>query len=77
MAGVGYVYKLRYAALTLDRCAVDKRQENDRDEPAHIGLFVQDVDGASVKGVSTADSGYAKITTLIRFTSPAVGAPPL
>ena len=41
MGGMSNVYELRYAALTPDRCPVDKRQKNDRYEPAHIGFTLQ------------------------------------
>ena len=50
------VYKIADAALALDCRAVDKRQQDDWYKPAHIGLFVQDVNGSGVKGISTADS---------------------
>ena len=53
------VYKVADAALALDCRAVDERQQNDRNEPTHIGLFVQNVDGASIKGVSAVDCGDA------------------
>lgn len=51
------VYKVADAALALDCRAVDERQQDDWYKPTHIGLFVQDVDGASVKGVSAVRSG--------------------
>lgn len=43
------VYEIADAALALDCRAVDERQQGDRYKPAHIGLFVQNVDSASVK----------------------------
>ena len=41
MVGVPDVYKLRYAALTPDRCAVNKRQKDKGYEPAHIGFTLR------------------------------------
>ena len=55
VVAVRNVYEVADAALALDCRAVDERQQDDWYKPTHIGLFVQNVDGAKVKSVSAVD----------------------
>ena len=59
VVAVRNVYEVADAALALDCRAVDERQQDDWYKPTHIGLFVQDVDGASVKGICAVGGGDA------------------
>jgi len=49
VVAVRNVYKVADAALALDCRAVDERQQDDWYKPTHIGLFVHNVNGTTVK----------------------------
>ena len=59
VVAVRNVYEVADAAFALDCRAVDERQQDDWYKPAHIGLFVQDVDSAKVVGICAVDGSDA------------------